>query len=272
MDSRPRMSDRPYLGPACAVVGIVGAVLALQVGTHWNDSLSPGGAFAWAACILALIFGGRLAGTMARWQGVVLLVASYIMLLLGVWILIAPSLADRPNRSALLAFVSAGLLLAVGVTTVLLGRGVRETQNAVAGTAEAPVPGEAPTIVYGPAAAAPAAAPEAAAPSRREPTTAVLGVLGGLLGILGAIAAMTSHGAALGAPAFVLAVAGILGGVLAEGNRTLAYGLLIVPGVLGLAFAWLLWVPAGALLVVAGMLEVRAMSGQPVNPREAGSL
>jgi hypothetical protein len=237
MDSRKRVSDRPYLGLICAVLGIVGAVLALKVGTQWNQSLSPGGVFAWAACILTLIFGGRLASNMACWQGFVLLATGYIMLLLGAWVLIRPSMAQLPNRTALFAFVSAGLLLAVGLTTVLRGRGSRETQSEVAAQAEAPL--------------------SAGAAVRGEPATAVLGVVGGLLGILGAIAAMTSHGPALGAPAFVLALAGILGGVLAEGNRSLAYVLLIAPGVLGLAFGWLFWVPAAVLMVAAGLADVR---------------
>ena len=226
MDSRPRVSNRPYLGPACAVLGIVGASFALQVGAHWNHSLNPGGVFAWAAFVLALVFGGRLASTMARWHGVVLLAAGYIMLLLGVWILITPSLADHPNRTAVFALVSAALLLAVGVTTVLWGRDSREIQNTVAAAAEASV------AAYGPAAAAPVSAPEGAAggapvpaadavvAAKTEPITAVLGVVGGLLGILGAVAAMTSHGPAMGGPAFVLALAGIFGGLLAEGNRT----------------------------------------------------
>jgi hypothetical protein len=260
MDSRKRASDRPYFGLICAVLGIAGAVLALQVGTQWNQSLSPGGVFALAACILTLIFGGRLASNTARWQGVVLLANGYIMLLLGAWVVIRPSMAELPNRTALFAFVSAGLLLAVGLTTVLRGRGSRETVTAPEAAA-----GAAPGGVSAPA------PDDAVADVRGEPATAVLGVVGGLLGILGAIAAMTSHGPALGGPAFVLALAGIFGGVLAEGNRTLAYVLLVAPGVLGLAFGWLFWVPAGVLLVAAGLLEVRSTAGQRVPSSEAGS-
>ncbi len=219
MDSRIPSSDIRYLHLTCSLVCLMGAAAGLGAALLWDHASSPGGVLAWAALLLALHSSGRLIRSLARWRGLVLVAAGLVMLRLGFWIVMSPTVADLPGCAAFSAFLSAGLLLAVGLTVALLKSQSGETA------------------------------------ARNDPVVAALGVLGGLLGVLAGVVTLVGHGPIFGGPALVLALAGIFGGLMAEGNRVLAYALLIVPGVLGFAFAWLHWAPAGVLLVAAGLVE-----------------
>ncbi len=101
----------------------------------------------------------------------------------------------------------------------------------------------------------------------------VLGIVGGVFGIIFGFIGMAIGGAgiALGAEgggiittlsviAILLAIAGIVGGALANGHRLASIILLLVPGILGFVCISAFWTLPGILLIVGGILEIASGS------------
>jgi hypothetical protein len=97
-------------------------------------------------------------------------------------------------------------------------------------------------------------------------TAKVLGILGGVFGVIFGLVAMFVGGvtffvggglvAVLGFFAILFAIAGIVGGTLAENYRGASSALLLVAGVCGFICISAFWILPGILLIVGGILEI----------------
>jgi len=189
-----------------------------------------------------------------RWFAAPFFVAACLMLTTGAWIVKSPAVSKDPLLREWMSFMSAGIALLLALVVFFFPWDVHRVK---------------------PEGLATGSAADGARPDTRGRMIAPLGVLGGMLGIVAACVTLGTHGLALGLPAFVLAVIGIMGAVLADGSEATGYVLLLAAGVLGFFFAWFawfFWIPAGVILVIAGLLEARLVRAHRARPRETGGI
>jgi hypothetical protein len=238
-------------GVACPALGLGAAVAAFVVALDTKRSGGP----LWLILIVAygvlIVPSTRFVRRPPRWFAASLFVAGCALLTAGVWIVVSPAVSEDPRWDTWLSFIGAGIALVLALAVLFFPWGSPPARLADA---------------------ADDAASDGAQADSRGSTIATLGVLGGLAGIIGACVTLGAHGLALGLPAFVVAVIGIVGAALADGNGPAGYVLLLATGVLGFCFAWLLWVPAGVLLVIAGLLEARIVRAHRARPSETSGI
>jgi hypothetical protein len=247
---------RPFVyyfrGFVCLALGLIAAGGAFVVAL---DTKRSGGHVLWLILIVAygplMSLSYQFVCRTHRWFAAPLFVAGCALLTAGVWIEVSPAVLEDPQWDMWLSFIGAGIALVLALVTLFFPWGPPRAQLA---------------------GAAADADPDGAQADTRGWTIATIGVLGGLAGIAGACVTLGSHGLVLGLPAFVLAVIGIVGAALADGNAATGYVLLLATGVLGFFFAWFLWVPAGVLLVIAGLLEARIVRAHRARPRETSGI
>lgn len=100
-------------------------------------------------------------------------------------------------------------------------------------------------------------------------TARILGIVGGILGVIAAIIILVAGGTgeffglplsgfvtSLGWLALVFSVLGIIGGALAISQPGWAGVLMIIAAIGGFVFATLLYIPAGVLLLIGGILAL----------------
>jgi hypothetical protein len=235
-------------GVVCLALGLIGAGAAFFVALDMEGP--QGHALVWVvvvayATLMSLSYQFRRG--MRRWFATPLAAAAFALSTAGVWIVVSPAVSEDPRVNAWLSFIAAGIAFALALVTFFFPWGPPRTK---------------------PDGAEASSDPDDSRADSRGPLIATLGVLGGLAGIVAACVTMGTFGLALGLPAFALAVIGIVGAALADGDRAAGYVLLFATGVLGFFFAWLLWVPAGVLLVIAGLLEARIVRARRARPRE----
>jgi hypothetical protein len=109
----------------------------------------------------------------------------------------------------------------------------------------------------------------------------ITGIVGGALGmaaagvalLAGAVVGVAGHTdvalivLAHGLAALLLGLAGIAGALIVRAHRRLGLVLLFGPGVIGFFCVWTFWVPAGCLLLAAGLMEGLVSGGRGATTR-----